>query len=412
MPTLFPRRPVRRLTLTIAATVAILGCDREPLGIDPDFAKSGPTPLTAAPSSLWLRVGPPTFTATVTARVQYVGIIASKSSDESCATVAPASLPATKPAGSPLYVATFTITPVGAGTCTVTLTDKKGTQVTVQVRVRAQRLVFATTRDGNGNLEIYDMLPDGTDPVRLTNNAARDDVPSVARDGSKIVFTSDRDGNNEIYVMNPDGSNPTRLTTNAASDVNPGFSPDGARIVFQTDRDGNFDIYTMAVDGTDLRRLTDNATIDRYPAWSPDGTKIAFTSRPAAAGADHLSVMGADGSGVTALTSGSGFADGDGAWSPDGTRIVFTSSRPGFPISEIYVMNADGSDITRLTSDTDLELNPVFSLDGSRIAFASTRDHPEDNTTNAFEIYTMDASNGGNVTRLTTNALIDWSPAF
>jgi hypothetical protein len=94
MPTLIPRRPVRRLTLTIAVAVAILGCDREPLGTDPDFAKSGPTPLTAIPSSLWLRVGPPTFTATVTARVQYVGLITSKSSDQSCATAAPASVPA------------------------------------------------------------------------------------------------------------------------------------------------------------------------------------------------------------------------------------------------------------------------------------------------------------------------------
>ena len=411
MPPLFPRRPVRRLTLAIAVAVAILGCDREPLGTEPDFAKSGPTPLTAAPTSLWLRVGPPTFTATITARVQYVGIITSRSSDQSCATVAPASLPAAKPAGSPVYVATFTVTPVGAGTCTVTLTDKKGVQVTVQVRVRAQRLVFATTRDGNGNLEIYDMALDGTDPVRLTDNAARDDVPSVARDGSKIVFTSDRDGNNEIYVMNPDGSSQTRVTTNAAERRNPGFSPDGSRIAFQTDRDGDFDIYTMAVDGTDLRRLTDEATIDRYPAWSPDGTKIGFTSRSAGTG-DHLYVMGADGSGVTPLTSGSGFGDAEGVWSPDGSRIVFTSSRAGPGTSNIYVMNADGSDITPLTPEAGVELNPVFSLDGSRIAFASTRDHPEDNTTNAFEIYTMDASDGGNITRLTTNALVDWSPGF
>ena len=411
MPTLIPRRQVRHLILTSAVAVAILGCDREPLGTDPDFAKSGPTPLTAAPSSLWLRVGPPTFTATVTARVQYVGIITSRSSDQSCATVAPASLPAAKPAGSPVYVATFTVTPVGAGTCTVTLTDKKGVQATVQVRVRAQRLVFATTRDGNGNVEIYDMLPNGTDPVRLTDNAARDDVPSVARDGSKIVFTSDRDGNNEIYVMNPDGSNPTRLTTNDGSDVNPGFSPDGSRIVFQTDRDGDFDIYTMAVDGTDLRRLTGNGTIDRYPAWSPDGTKIGFTSRPAGGG-DHLYVMGADGSGVTPLTSGSGIGDAEGVWSPDGTRIVFTSTRAGVGTAKVYVMNADGSDITPLWSGAGVELNPVFSLDGSRIAFASTRDHPEDNTTNAFEVYTMDASGGENITRLTTNALVDWSPAF
>jgi TolB protein len=91
---------------------------------------------------------------------------------------------------------------------------------------------------------------------------------------------------------------------------------------------------------------------------------------------------------------------------------VFTSTRAGPGTANVYVMNADGSDITPLTPDAGLELKPVFSVDGSRIAFASTRDHPEDNTTNAFEIYTMDASDGGNLTRITTNALVAWSPGF
>jgi dipeptidyl aminopeptidase/acylaminoacyl peptidase len=40
-------------------------------------------------------------------------------------------------------------------------------------------------------------------------------------DGAKIAFHSSRDGNFEIYVMNADGSNPTRLTGNAAGDFAP-----------------------------------------------------------------------------------------------------------------------------------------------------------------------------------------------
>jgi len=35
-------------------------------------------------------------------------------------------------------------------------------------------------------------------------------------------------------------------------------------------------------------------------------------------------------------------------WSPDGSRIVFTSSRDGN--SEIYVMDADGQNLTNLTN--------------------------------------------------------------
>ncbi|MBM3242790.1 hypothetical protein FJZ31_41545 [Candidatus Poribacteria bacterium] len=38
---------------------------------------------------------------------------------------------------------------------------------------------------------------------------------------AKIAFVSERDGNLEIYVMNVDGSNPVKLTNNPARDVNP-----------------------------------------------------------------------------------------------------------------------------------------------------------------------------------------------
>ncbi|GAF96254.1 unnamed protein product, partial [marine sediment metagenome] len=49
--------------------------------------------------------------------------------------------------------------------------------------------------------------------------------PSWSADGSKIAFSSGHDGNLEIYVMDADGSNPTRLTNNPAEDKHPAWSP-------------------------------------------------------------------------------------------------------------------------------------------------------------------------------------------
>ena len=61
--------------------------------------------------------------------------------------------------------------------------------------------------------------------------------------------------------------------------------------------------------------------------------------------------MNADGTGVTRLTSTSGY-DEQPDWSPDGSKIAFASYRSGSDFLNIYVMNADGTGQTRLTPTT------------------------------------------------------------
>lgn len=55
--------------------------------------------------------------------------------------------------------------------------------------------------------------------------------------------------------------------------------------------------------------------------------------------------------------------------------IAFYSDRDGN--SEIYIMNADGSDQHRLTFNQSEESSPVWSPDGSQVAFISDRDDPD-----------------------------------
>jgi len=84
----------------------------------------------------------------------------------------------------------------------------------------------------------------------------------LASSNGVIAFSSSRDGNLEIYVMDADGSNPRRLTNDDAADRLPTWSPDGDLIAWSRNRD----IYVMAWDGSSQTKLAEEAG---FPAWSP-----------------------------------------------------------------------------------------------------------------------------------------------
>ncbi len=135
---------------------------------------------------------------------------------------------------------------------------------------------------------------------------------------------------------------------------------------------------------------------------------IAFMCQPDTN--PDICVMNPDGTGMTNLTNHPS-ADLSPVWSPDGSQIAFTSDRDsdwdlGVSNVEVYVMNADGSGLTNLTGSPGHDGSPAWSPDGSQIAFSSDRAGTGD-------IYVMNADGSG-VTRLTNDpadeAWLDWSP--
>src|SRR5690606_21987057 len=91
-------------------------------------------------------------------------------------------------------------------------------------------------------------------------------------DGSKIAFNSDRDGNTEVYVMDADGSNVVRLTNDAAADTANDWSPDDTQLLIQSNRSGSTRLWIINADGSNPTCIT--CSMDgggHYNAsWSPN----------------------------------------------------------------------------------------------------------------------------------------------
>jgi TolB protein len=112
---------------------------------------------------------------------------------------------------------------------------------------------------------------------------------------------------------------------------------------------------------------------------------------------DDIFTLNDDGTDLRNLTSSAAYDLGP-IWSPDGSKIAFWSDRDGGG-NDIFVMNADGSGLVNLTRLPGNDALPSWSPDGSRIAF----------THGGSEIFTMN-SDGSNPADLGSGDEATWSP--
>ena len=197
--------------------------------------------------------------------------------------------------------------------------------------------LYPTTVSGSCNTDVAVRAADGT-VGRVTTGPDFDGFPTWSPDGQRLAWGGLRDGRQDIFVSGADGSDPVRLTDDDARDIFPRWSPDGSAIAFSSDRDGDFDIYLMAPDGSAVRQLTHNDWDEFVPTWSPDGSRIAYVST---GDGQHIRVMDADGTTDRTVTSGEGREDWP-AWAPDGQRIAYESG------GVIFIVPVDGGEPVRL----------------------------------------------------------------
>ena len=190
--------------------------------------------------------------------------------------------------------------------------------------------VDVTLLDGNQgdcDLELLIVRPDGSVLAELTDNSRTDDQPSWSPDGSRIAFRSDRTNDVELFVMDADGENVKQLTDSAGEDWTPTWSPDGSLLAFASNRNGNWDLFVMRPDGTEIRQITDGGGQDHWlPAWSPDGSMLAFTGNRD--GNWDIFTIRPDGSELQQVVTHPA-SDSEPVWSPDGSVLAFARKQAG-----------------------------------------------------------------------------------
>jgi dipeptidyl aminopeptidase/acylaminoacyl peptidase len=266
--------------------------------------------------------------------------------------------------------------------------------------------------------------------------------PELSPDGKLVAYTvretnwDDNAYETEIWLADTRTGATRQLTNGKKSSTSPAWSPDGSHLAFISDRTDKRQLYVINPQAGEAEPLTSGEEGVGSFAWSPDGASIAYTSTEGKPQSlkdrdkkygefeivdqdhrmTHLFVLDVATKAARPLTHGA-FTVGSFDWSPDGKAIVFDHRINSDPANggtaDIAIVNvADGS-VREVVTQDGPDSHPVWSPDGTRIAFESSMANPSYMYTNRV-VATVPAT-GGAPTVLTSSfdedpSIVAWKP--
>ncbi len=148
-------------------------------------------------------------------------------------------------------------------------------------------------------------------------------APVLSPDGEQVAFTA----LNDLWVMPLDGE-PVRLTDDAYIEWVPSWAPDGRTLWFNSDRHGNGlpEMYSVDLETREITRRTNLPDARMvFPVLAPDGERVAYID-----GSDQSLRVLDVAAGTVRLVAEQAYASNVGrpSWSPDGRYIVLADIQP------------------------------------------------------------------------------------
>ena len=225
---------------------------------------------------------------------------------------------------------------------------------------------------GSGDSDVWVAdLEAGTFEKRTDFNGP-DSWPLFAPDGD-IHYVSERDGVKNIYRLRHGRGEPERITEHDGPGVvNPKISPDGRTIVYQY----NFTIWTVStrggkptqvpitIGGEPKRELSTWVTYDSRCdefAVRPDGKRVAVSCR------GELFTVPTEKAGDRVRVTDDPGRDRVPVFSPDGTKLAFISDRSGE--EHVYLHDRKTKELTEIVPPESLMAVQIWTWGNNRIAF-------------------------------------------
>ncbi len=272
------------------------------------------------------------------------------------------------------------------------------------------QLTYTLPNESGYGTTIWLMDIDHRLPLRLTEHAAPLNNLVWSPDGAHIAYHVLNAAEHQLHIYTPATGARGIFRSRPVYPSAPTWSPDSRRLTLISDQDrGLFKLYIMDARTTNLTLIpTESGAFDRPPLWSPDGQSIYFFSLDNAlqrginrydlrAGRESIVrsfdernfAFSADASHLLFLADQSTLIVDDLtqpettrrtyslaphitqnplAWSPDGDSVIFVSLFSG--TSQLYRLSLDDGTIHPFSAIRNA-LNPVWSADGSMLAFLS-----------------------------------------